>query len=203
MSADTFAKHTLAPLVLRLALAAVFIYHGLEKIIGHRNERGANWATARETIPGEFASKLDALAKQQSRTAEEREMIDYTHGQLIKAYANAAGTTPTDLLFPAAQLAVAWGELLGGIALLIGFLVRLACLGLIAIQVGAIFTVTWARGFSLAVGGGYEYNIVLIAACLTLLCLGSGPLSLSGLLKRRRRAAASPQQAQPPQPVSA
>jgi uncharacterized membrane protein YphA (DoxX/SURF4 family) len=203
MSAEIFAKQTLAPLILRLALAAVFIYHGLDKILGKQHEMGANWATVQGTIPSEFARKLDTLARQEGRSAEDRDKIDYAHGQLIKDYANAAGTTPTDLLFPAAQLAVAWGELLGGAALLIGFLVRLASLGLIVIQAGAVYTVTWAQGFSV-VGGGYEYNLVLIAVCLTLVCLGSGPLSFSGMLRRQRRAAASrAQQAQPPQPVSA
>ena len=40
------------------------------------------------------------------------------------------------------QLAVAWGQLIGGIALGVGFLTRLAALGIIVIMLGAIATVT-------------------------------------------------------------
>src|SRR5262249_27239803 len=36
---DGLFKNTLAPLVLRLALAAIFIYHGLDKVINY------NWGT--------------------------------------------------------------------------------------------------------------------------------------------------------------
>ncbi len=202
MLAEIF-KHSLAPLILRLALAAVFIYHGLDKILGRGNDGGTNWATSKGTIPPEFAGKLDALASQEGRSAEEKHHIEYTYGQLLLAYANTTGSKPTELLYPAAQLAVALGELIGGVALLIGLLTRLAAAGLIVIQVGAILTVTWARGFSV-VGGGYEYNVVLIAVCLALICLGSGPLSVSGMFKGRRRAAAArPQPAEPPQPVNA
>jgi uncharacterized membrane protein YphA (DoxX/SURF4 family) len=85
------------------------------------------------------------------------------------------------------QVAVAWGELLGGAALLIGLFTRLASAGLIAIQVGAVLTVTWFRGFSFADGGGYEFNLALIAMCLSVLIMGGGMLSVDGMRRARKK----------------
>ncbi len=60
------AKNTVTPLLLRLMLATIFIFHGLDLVTGQGHQMGANWNPA---MPA------------------------------------------------AAQLAVAWGQLLGGIAL--------------------------------------------------------------------------------------
>src|SRR6476620_132760 len=59
----------------------------------------------------------------------------------------------------AIQIAVAWGELLGGVAIALGLLTRIAALGSIAIMAGAIVTVTGPAGFSL-LNKGFEYNFV-------------------------------------------
>jgi uncharacterized membrane protein YphA (DoxX/SURF4 family) len=198
---DGFAKHTLAPLILRLALAAVFIYHGLDKVLGYHNDWGAAWATnllaEQGKIPREVREKLDTLAKDRERSEEDRGQAATVRTRLEHLYARTSESATEALQYHAAQLAVAWGELLGGIALLLGFLSRLAAAGLIVIQAGAILTVTWVRGFAVT-EGGYEYNLVLIAACLVLICLGSGPFSLAGLLRRRRRGARPPSPAQQP-----
>src|SRR5262245_18507192 len=117
---ESFARNALAPLVLRLGLAVVFVYNGMGKL-GPEKEWGSKWA-------------------------------------------------PPEMDLPAAvQAPVAWGEFIGGIALGIGFLVRVAALGLIAIMAGAIVKVHWVNGFRLfdpANPGtlGYEYNFVLIVA---------------------------------------
>src|SRR5262249_16645109 len=47
-----------------------------------------------------------------------------------------------DLLPDATEMAVAWGETIGGFAMLVGFMSRIAAVGLIIIQVGAILLVT-------------------------------------------------------------
>src|SRR5260221_9968921 len=96
-----FVKNTLVPLLLRLSLAAIFIFHGLALVGGPENGWGANWMKAGEAPP------------------------------------------------PPVQLAVAWGELVGGIALAVGFLTRLAAIGIIAIMAGAIATVHWQHGFDI------------------------------------------------------
>jgi len=135
---DRFGQKVLAPLVLRLGLAVIFIYHGLSKL-----GPDTRWGTA-------WAGDLD--------------------------------------LPPAVQAAVAWGEFLGGVALAIGFLARLAALGLIVIMVGAIALVHGQHGFALynpisPSDLGYEYNFALIVLCLGVVLLGSGPVGLDYLLR--------------------
>lgn len=76
------------------------------------------------------------------------------------------------------QILVSWGELVGGVALLAGFLTCLASMGIIIIMIGAIVTVHGKNGFSM-MNGGFEYNFVLILACLALMGTGPGPLSVS------------------------
>ena len=88
-------------------------------------------------------------------------------------------------------------EIVGGAAVLAGFLTRIACLPMIVILVVAIFTVHLPYGFSsiklIAVTNagpqfgppGYE-TALLYVACLAALNLGgSGPLSVDGVLARR------------------
>jgi len=213
MPTDAFAKNTLAPLLLRLALAAVFIYHGADKILTRGNDWGSAWASeaekAQAKVPPSVKDKLHTVATRdrpaedpEQSTAEKKlaqERVEWIRVELGRAYSEAGMKRPEALQFHAAQLAVAWGELIGGVALLLGFLVRLAAAGLIIIQAGAIFTVTWTHGFSVT-QGGYEYNVVLIAICLAVICLGSGPFSLSGLIKGQRRARAQAP-AQPHEPL--
>lgn len=75
------------------------------------------------------------------------------------------------------QILVSWGEFIGGIALIIGFLTSYAAFGIIVIMVGAIVTVHGKNGFSM-MNQGYEYNFVLIMMCLALIACGAGPLSV-------------------------
>ncbi|HKB36966.1 MAG TPA: DoxX family protein [Gemmataceae bacterium] len=177
MAHDSLVKSTLAPFVLRLAMAAIFIYHGYSKIAGEDNVWGAKWATnlwhRQGSLPSEVKDKMEQLEKEKEKDSE-RERVRQAKDTVAEAYSHAKGIPPESLNYAAAQLAVAWGELLGGFALLFGILTRLVAVGLIVIQVGAILTVTAARGFSFANGGGYEYNIALIAMCVTLLLLGGG-----------------------------
>jgi putative oxidoreductase len=132
---SVFAKNVIVPLLLRLGLAAVFIFHGYGKISGPGV--GANWMQGQDALPSIL------------------------------------------------QLAVAWGELLGGLAVAVGFLTRLAALGLIAIMAGAIATVHFAHGFALP--QGYEYNFVLIIMCAGLVLGGPGPLAVDRIFRLRDR----------------
>jgi putative oxidoreductase len=94
------------------------------------------------------------------------------------------------------QLAVAWGQLVGGLAMLVGFLTRLAALGLIAIMAGAIALVHWPNGFDIR-NGGFEYNFAIIMMCLCLLLGGPGPIAIDRIFRLRRRPA-PPAPANPP-----
>jgi putative oxidoreductase len=123
------------PLLLRLGLAAIFLYHGLDLVGNHA--WGTNW--------------------------------------------------DPNLPVPA-QAAVAWGELLGGLAMLLGFLTRPAAVGLAIIMAGAIATVHWEHGFDIQ-KGGWEYNFAILVLCAAVFLMGGGVLAADRLfvLRRRRR----------------
>ena len=74
-------------------------------------------------------------------------------------------------------------ELLGGAALIIGLLTRLAALGLMFDMLGAIVLVHLAGGFFLP--GGYEYALLLFASSLALVLGGPGSLSVDAALASR------------------
>jgi putative oxidoreductase len=154
---DWVMKSAVAPLILRLALAAVFIIHGSE-MVRPEHQWGATW---------------------------------YTHA----AEARAKPGEPPEIMEPLrtapAQMAVAWGEFIGGIALGVGFLTRLAALGLIAIMAGAIYFVHWTHGFDIT-KGGFEYNVVIIAVCLVLILTGGGTLAVDRFFRLRRKPVVQP-----------
>lgn len=142
---DAFVKNTLTALLLRLAMAAIFIFHGLNLVSGEGNSWGATWMNA---------------------TAEKQ------------------GQSPP----PApVQLAAAWGQLIGGLALALGFLTRLAALGIIVIMAGAIAVVHWPNGFDIS-KGGYEYNMLIIVVCLALVLTGGGNVAVDRFFRLRRKA---------------
>ncbi|MBV9773849.1 MAG: DoxX family protein [Gemmatimonadetes bacterium] len=80
--------------------------------------------------------------------------------------------------------AVALLEFLGGIALVVGLLARLAALGLAIDMLGAIVLVHLAGGFFLP--KGYEYALTLLGACAALALAGPGAHSLDAMIGRRR-----------------
>jgi putative oxidoreductase len=134
---STLIHYTINPLLLRLGLAAVFIYHGLTLVGGSEHDWGAHWNPGPDAPPG------------------------------------------------IVQLLVAWGELIGGVAIGAGFLTRLAALGIIAIMAGAIATVHWPNGFDIT-KGGFEYNVVLIIMCVCLVLGGPGPLAVDRYFRIKR-----------------
>ncbi|MBL8112955.1 MAG: DoxX family protein [Acidobacteria bacterium] len=78
------------------------------------------------------------------------------------------------------------GEILGGIALLVGFLVRTASLALVPILAGATLTVApngWV--FNAPQGGGWEFPAFLLLAAVLQALLGPGALALGNLFNRR------------------
>ena len=78
----------------------------------------------------------------------------------------------------------ALGEFIGGITVFVGLLARLGTLPIIVVMVVAIATVHGKNGFSME-HMGYEYNVNLIAMCLTILLAGPGIISIDALLFKR------------------
>lgn len=76
---------------------------------------------------------------------------------------------------------VAYGELVCGILIILGILVRVSSLFLMLIMAVALLKVHLSYGFSI-MAGGYEYNLVVILLCLSLVISGSGKLSLANRL---------------------
>jgi putative oxidoreductase len=73
-------------------------------------------------------------------------------------------------------LFLAAAELLGGIAVVIGFLTQLAAIGLILIMLGAIQkkVFVWKTGFWGENGLGWNYECILISMLLVILCTNGG-----------------------------
>jgi uncharacterized membrane protein YphA (DoxX/SURF4 family) len=207
MSTDSFRANTLVPIILRLVLAAIFLYHGLTKIFG-KNEDGTSreWGTAwaksvweqPTQMPRELKDRLDRMAKEEEEEREgeteqdkkdrerRRAEIKNLEARLQSNYTRDSKPMPDTMGHFSVQLAVSWGETAGGLLLLLGLLTRWAAVGLLIIQAGAMYTVTWSRGFSFT-EGGYEFNLTLLAMCLSLLLLGGGALSMDHWRAQRNR----------------
>ena len=80
------------------------------------------------------------------------------------------------------QIPIALAELIPGILLLLGVLTRISASLISIVMLGAIFLVK--GGTSLTGDGGYEFDLILLAACLVVIVAGPGRVSLSYALKK-------------------
>jgi putative oxidoreductase len=73
-------------------------------------------------------------------------------------------------------LFLAVAELLGGIAVILGFLTQLAAIGLIVIMLGALQKkiFVWKTGFWGKSGLGWNYELILTSMLLVVLCTNGG-----------------------------
>jgi putative oxidoreductase len=86
--------------------------------------------------------------------------------------------TSAFMLFTTRLLSIA--EPLGATAVLIGFLTRLASVGLIIILIGAIFVsqFVYGIGFVMPTSPGWNFPLAMIAGCLILVTFGPGKWSI-------------------------
>jgi putative oxidoreductase len=123
------------------------------------------------------------------------------HGYLALALIGPAGVAgyTTRIGYPAALgPALAWYLILahgvGGILLILGLFTRWAALAQVPIMASAFFLLHLRQGFFLtgivvdpgrgiAIAGGYEYTLLVLATTITLVLAGGGALALD----RRRR----------------
>jgi putative oxidoreductase len=79
---------------------------------------------------------------------------------------------------------VAYLELVGGAALIVGLLTRLFAFGLACDMIGAMAFVHLKNGFFLP--NGIEFVLVMFAAAFALILTGAGGLSFDAMFSRRR-----------------
>ena len=90
---------------------------------------------------------------------------------------------------PGATVLAALIECFGGLALIVGLLVRPAALGLIVVMLVAVVKVHGQHGFFLNMAGtpgkghGIEFNFALIMMLLAILLAGAGVLSIDRALR--------------------
>ena len=80
------------------------------------------------------------------------------------------------------QIPIALAEFIPGILLIIGVLTRISASLISIVMLGAIFLVKSAS--SLTGEHGYEFDLILLAACLVVIVAGPGRVSLSYVLKK-------------------
>lgn len=85
-----------------------------------------------------------------------------------------------------------FAEPIGGVALILGVLTQLASLGFIIIMLGAIYMK--ASGFgqqpldilgSFGGQGGWEFDLVILAGCVTLFLMGAGKTSVDAMISKK------------------
>ncbi len=84
---------------------------------------------------------------------------------------------------PELQMPIALAEFIGGILLIIGVLTRITGAVFAVILLGAIFHIRWENGFFVS-KGGWEWDLVMLAAVLAIIVAGPGRVSISHLAKR-------------------
>ena len=84
---------------------------------------------------------------------------------------------------PEMQLPLALAELIGGICLVVGVLTRVAASIMAVILLGAIFHIRWENGFFIS-DGGWEWDLIMLAAVLTIIVAGPGRISISHIAKK-------------------
>lgn len=91
----------------------------------------------------------------------------------VGQWMESIGITPGYLM----ALLAGSAEFFGGLALVVGLLVRPAAASLVVAMLVAIFGVHWANGFFIT-ANGFEYAMVLALVSAVLLIEGAGKLSL-------------------------
>jgi len=84
---------------------------------------------------------------------------------------------------PELQLPMALTEFIGGIFLIAGILTRVTGSIFAVILLGAIFYIRWENGFFIS-QGGWEWDLVMLAAVLAIIVAGPGRISISHIAKK-------------------
>jgi uncharacterized membrane protein YphA (DoxX/SURF4 family) len=177
-------KDALGPLVLRLGLATILLYHGGDKVTRAGTHMGANW---------QYTGPIPMLGGIKPPPPPPGEWLQQQFSRPGWSELNLSSDLPDY-----AQRTIAWGEVVSGAMLLFGFLTRLGALGAILfVVIEALYTprfnFDFHRGFPLldegfAYTGGAESTFALYILCAAVFLIGGGTWSLDRLIFRRRRA---------------
>jgi putative oxidoreductase len=108
-----------------------------------------------------------------------QKVFTFGHAGMSDAFSHMGVPAPAITSF-----LITWLEFLGGIALIVGLLTRLAALGFIVDMGGAILIVHIKHGFFAPMG--VEFPLVLLACNVAFAIAGAGRFSLDALIARRR-----------------
>ncbi|MFW6049831.1 MAG: DoxX family protein [Myxococcota bacterium] len=117
-------------------------------------------------------------------------IIMTAHGwqKLVDTQATIEGFTQMGVPAPGVTVYLAMaGELLGGLGLIFGALTPVAAFGVLAVMVGAIFTVHIGNGL-FAQNNGWEFPLLILMTSLYFMARGAGPVSVDALVRQRARA---------------
>ena len=81
------------------------------------------------------------------------------------------------------QMPIALAEFIGGIFLVTGILTRITGAVFSVILLGAIFHIRWENGFFVS-KGGWEWDLVMLAAVLVIMVAGPGRISIAHAAKK-------------------
>ncbi len=81
------------------------------------------------------------------------------------------------------QIPIALAELIGGTLLILGVLTRITGVVFSILLLGAIFHIRWENGFFVS-QGGWEWDLIMLAAMLSIIAAGPGRVSISHLVKK-------------------
>ena len=84
---------------------------------------------------------------------------------------------------PELQIPIALAEFIGGILLIVGVLTRITGVIFSIILLGAIFHIRWDKGFFIS-QGGWEFDLIMLAATLSFIVVGAGKISIAYLIKK-------------------
>jgi putative oxidoreductase len=80
-------------------------------------------------------------------------------------------------------------EFAGSLGLIFGLATRIWAAAMIIIMIGAIYTTCYRNGlfmnwYGTQAGEGYEYHLLVIGICITLVIVGGGKFSLDAMITR-------------------
>ena len=81
------------------------------------------------------------------------------------------------------QIPIALAELIGGTLLILGVLTRITGVVFSILLLGAIFHIRWENGFFVS-QGGWEWDLIMLAAMLSIIAAGPGRVSISTSCKK-------------------